>query len=354
MRLLRNILLMNLMLLAFWACSQDDDGPLNISSSNEVFVGKGFFSVAQLDSEKIIHLVGDTLYIHMDSIWAFSNCSMEKIGIENSVEEDSILVLKPIIHIRTSNEDCAAPYVYPDTVLKVVIEQSMAKGITTIRVMNNKDSLMDTIMVRRGEFDLDTFKIFIDTLFDSVHSLPLRTKGSPSVLRMVDSITPRVFLWRTMKTKCELRIDMCDSVRADTLFPSSWSLGDTNLVPVRMMCADSDLIYCHSSRWVNDSSALGEVQERPDTIWHTSTYYIEEIPECGSVDKFSTWQDYKEGKKAFSRLLFTPGEDESACGPSTQKDLYMYDIGRGVYMADTVDVDSIVAVWKKAKKARSK
>ncbi len=353
MPLLRNFLLISLMLLTFWACSQDDDGPLEISSSNEVFVGKGFFNVAQLDSGRMIHLVGDTLYIHMDSIWAFSNCSLEKIGVRDSIV-DSVLIVKPIIHIRTSNEDCAAPFVYPDTVLKVVVSPNVTKGISTIRVMNSRDSLLDTVLVRRGKFSLDTFKMFVDTLFDSVHSLPLRTKGSPSFFRMVDSITPRVFLWRTMKAKCELRIDMCDSVRADTLFPSSWRLGDTNLVSVRMLCADSDLIYCHSSRWVDDSTDLGELQERPDTIWHTSTYYIEEIPECASVDQFSTWYDNKDGKKKFARLLFLPGEEETACGPSTQKDLYMYDIGRGIYMADTVDVDSIIDIWKKAKVARSK
>ncbi|MCQ2054469.1 MAG: hypothetical protein MJY82_04160 [Fibrobacter sp.] len=353
MRILQKILLLSCLLLAFWACSQDDDGPLALSSENVVYSGKGFFVWSDLDSGKIIHLAGDTLYMHLDSIWMFSNCALQKIGLVDSFA-DTVLFLMPQIHIKTTNEDCAAPYYGPDTTIKVLIDEKSLKGISLIKVKNSRDSILDSIVVRRGEIKADTFEIYIDTLFDSVHSLPLRTVKSPSILKVVDSMTPRVFLWRTMKTKCELRVDMCKDVVYDTLYPSSWRMGDTNLIPVRAACADSDSVYCLSSRWVNDSTSLGKVQERPDTIWYTSTYYMETIPECGAVDQFNKGK-FKSGTKfVVGRNLYTPAESEQFCGPSTRKNLYVYDLGRNRYVADTVDVDSLYSIWKSATVAKKK
>lgn len=354
MRFLQKILILAAVMLAFWACAHDDDGPLPLSSEDDVFAGQGFFLSSELDSGELIYLVGDTLYLHMDSIWSFSNCALQKIGLGNSTVDDSILIIKPYIDIRTTNDDCASPVYAPDTTLKIVLGKNILKGISTIRVMNDVDSILDTILVRRGDISVDTFKFYIDSLFDSVHSLPLRTKNSPSVLKVLDSLTPRVFLWRTMKSNCELRIDMCDSVRADTLFPALWRLGDTNLVPVHYACKDSDLVYCHSSRWVDDSSSLGELQERPDTVWHMSTYYMETIPECGSVNTFSRNSFLTGGTFTVIRGLYSPDESETSCGPSTREELYVFDLTRNRYVPDTVDVDSLYKQWESAKVVKSK
>ena len=186
----------------------------------------------------------------------------------------------------------------------------------------------------------------MDSLFDSVHALPLRTKDSPSILRVLDSITPRVFYWRPMKSDCELRVDMCDSVVNDTLFPSSWNLNDTALVPMRKACAIGDSVYCVSSRWVNDSASLDGVQERADTVWHTSLYYVEKIPECASVNSISFGSLVLGKKFTIVRELMVPDESETSCGPSTKKDLFVYDIQRMRFFPDTLDVDSLYGIWK--------
>jgi hypothetical protein len=352
MRLFRILILFSALILGIWACSQDDDGPLDLSSSNQTFGGKGFFKKAVLDSGSLIYLAGDTLHIYMDSIWTFSNCALKRLGVDAS-REDSVLVLKPYFDIEVTDEDCAAPLYRPDTILKYYMASHLLAGISMVQVKNDADTVLDSILVRRGKLTWDTIRIYVDSLFDSVHSLPLRTEGSPSVVRVLDSITPRTFVWRTMKSNCGLRIDNCDSVVTDTLFPSSWRLDDTTLVPVHYACADTDLVYCHSNRWENDSTDLGKLQERPDTIWHTSTYYVESIPECGAVDKFSRGSFYIANEFVVTREVFERSDSEPSCGPSTTKELFVYDIGRNHYVADTVDVDSLVKAWKSAKVAKS-
>ena len=185
-------LLFVLGLLLVVACTQDDDGPIDISNSTEVFGGEGFFLKADLDSGSLIHLADDTLYIHLDSIWSFSNCALKSIKLD-TVWRDTALELEPIIQYQTKVEDCASPMFRPDTVLKVLFGRNSLKGISQIEIYNDVDSLLDTILVRRGSFSLDTFKVYVDSLFDSVKTLPLRTKGSPSFFKLLDSLTPRVY-----------------------------------------------------------------------------------------------------------------------------------------------------------------
>lgn len=340
-------------LLDFWACTQDGDGPLELSSTGERFAGKGFFRYAVIDEDDMVYLVGDTLHLRMDSIWTFSNCSLDQIQFVN-YKRDSVFFLYPVINLVTSNEDCAAPYYRPDTTVNLILKSSLLEDVSVIKVRNDLDSVMDSILVRRGEFLLDTFDIYVDSIFDATESLPLRTKGSPSVFKVLDSLTERTFLWRSMKTECSMRIDMCDSLVADTLYPSTWRMNDTNLVPIRMACADSDLVYCHSSYWENDSSSLGKVQVRHDTLWHTSLYYVEPIPECGTVVGFSWSNIVLDAKTQFIRKLFSPDESELSCGPSARKDLFIYDLGRKYAVPDSVDTDSLFARWKSAKVAPTK
>jgi hypothetical protein len=242
----------------------------------------------------------------------------------------------------------------PDTVLKVLFGKNSLNGISQIEIYNDMDSLLDTILVRRGKFDLDTFKIYVDSLFDSVKTLPLRTKGSPSLLKVLDSLTPRIYYWRSMKSTCKFWVDKCDETVPDTLFPKYWSLADTALVPVRQRCADSTLTYCKSAGWENDSSALGKVQERLDTLWHVHLYYVEQIPECGSVNFFESSAYGTLREMNIIRELYTPDNTESFCGPSTQKDMFWYDLSRSRVVPDTISLDSLRNVWNKAKVSTAK
>lgn len=353
MRLLASIIACLSLLFGFWACAQDDDGPLGLGSSDVDYAGKGTFLLATLDSNRFIHLASDTLFLHMDSIWSFSNCALSSIKL-NTYNEDTALIIAPQVYFHTKGEDCPSPYYRPDTTIKVRLGENILKNVKLIRVKDDQDSILDTVLVRRGSISLDTFKIFIDSLFDSVHSFPLRTKGSPSVLKVVDSLTPQVFLWRTMKSECTLRIDMCSSTKNDTIYPKRWNLKDTNLVPIHIVCADSDSVYCASSRWEDDSTSLGKLMERPDTVWHTSTYYVEEIPKCGSVDRFAKTSLYLNNDFRVVRELYSPDESETSCGPAALPTWFVYDVGRSRVFPDSLDADSLFKQWKSAKVAPSK
>ncbi len=340
-------LLFAVLVLLVVACTQDDDGAIDISNSQDVYAGEGYFLAAELDSGSLIHLAGDTLYIGMDSIWSFSNCALKSVDLD-SQRQDSILSMRPIIRYQTTVEDCASPMYRPDTVIKHYIDRNGLDGIAQINIYNSLDSLLDTILVRRGTFSRDTFKLYVDSLYDSIGALPLRTKGSPSLLKVLDSLTPRVYYWRSMKSTCKFRMDKCKKTVPDTLFPSAWAMDDTALVPLRLRCADSTLIYCKSAGWENDSSELGTVKKHLDTLWHTHLYYVEKIPECGSVNSFisSAYGTLREMNVV--RQLYTPDESKDYCGPSTQKDMFWYDLSRGYMVPDSVSMDSLRSVWQKA------
>ena len=340
-------LFFSLWVLLIVACTQDDDGPIDISNSQDVFAGEGYFLAAELDSNSMIHLAGDTLYIGLDSIWSFSNCALKSIDL-NPEWGDSILTLRPVIRYQTTTEDCPSPMYRPDTVVKSFIDKRSLEGISQIAIYNNQDSLLDTVLVRRGSFSLDTFKFYVDSLFDSVKVLPLRTKGSPSLLKVLDSLVPRVYYWRPMKSTCKFHMDKCKKTVSDTLYPNIWSLGDTAFVPIRQRCADSTLTYCKSAGWENDSNALGVVQEHQDTIWYTHLYYVEKIPECGAVNLFESSAYGTLREMVAVRELYSPDESEAYCGPSTQKDAFWYDLNYGRAVPDTISMDSLRKVWDKA------
>ena len=340
----------------FVGCEKDSDGPLSVSNENTEFEGTGFFLSASLDSNSLIHLAQDTLYLSMGQIWSFSNCALRSIDL-NYRREDSVLWIEPVIQIKTSGEDCAAPYYRPDTVIKILMSETVGSSVSTIKVKNDVDSVLDTILVRRGTFRTDTFNIYLDSSFGVAANYPLRTrekKGSreiPTILRVLDSLTPRMFYWRTMEANCTHRVDMCKSVVADTLYPMTWDIDDTNLVPIHYACADSDSVYCINSKWENDSAALGALQERPDTIWHYSTYFLEKIPDCVTYNSFSHAPLFVGTKVRFVRQQMIPSENEIYCGPSSERNWMIYNLsnGRMVLDNDSVTVvDSLIRKWKDA------
>ncbi len=344
-------------LLCFFAgCENDTDGPLKVSGSDYEFDGEGFFLGASLDSGRRIHLVGDTLYVTLRNVWTFSNCALESIRL-NYQKSDSVLWIAPEIRIHGTEEDCASPFYRPDTTLKVLFTEAALEGLGVAKIRNNADSVLDSITLRRGSFKQDTFFVYMDSSFADPHNYPLRTKEKkksknvPTILRVLDSITPRVFYWRTMKSTCTHRVDMCNDVVADTLYPTSWRFGDTNLVPVHFVCADSDSVYCINSKWENDSASLGKLQERPDTIWHYSSYYAEKIPKCSSYNSFATAM-YNVGQRVrFIRQMMVPDDSETFCGPASRDDWMVYNLSDGKMVLDTGNVkilDSLYETWKSA------
>jgi hypothetical protein len=333
----------------FASCAQDGDGPLPVMPNGRPVEGSGYFLGATLDSGKVVHLSSDTLYITLSQIWSFSNCSLSSIDIDYSFE-DSVLVLMPKVDIKVNTDDCPAPMYRPDSTFKRLTDGISSK-VTRIVVKNDADSLLDSIMLRRGKLELDTFAIFVDSAFADPASLPLRTKESPSILRMLDSLIPQKFYWRTIRGNCSMRVDMCDSVVADTIYPSTWRERDTALVPVRYACAYEDSTYCLDNKWDYDSTALGKVKERLDTVWYTSLYYVEDIPECAMVSRFGHTAFYYGGKMMFIRELFVPNEDENSCGPSTRKNWVAYNLSTDSLVVETegkVPVDSLFKIWESA------
>ena len=156
------------------SCQKDTDGPLDVMNENFAYDSEGFFYAAQLDSGKTIHLSKDTLFLTMGKMWTFSNCALESIRLLYS-KEDSTLWLKPQILIHATAEDCASPYYHPDTVLRVVLSKDQMRDVGIIKVKNDVDSVLDSILLRRGSLLKDTFFIYMDSSFADAHSFPLRT-----------------------------------------------------------------------------------------------------------------------------------------------------------------------------------
>ncbi len=345
---------LGVVLFAFFAgCEYSSDGPLKPSSGNFSYEGEGYFLEASLDSGKVIHLASDTLAVNLKKIWSFSNCALRSIKLGYS-RQDSILKFKPHVRYEATEEDCPSPFYRPDTTIKIFLGEDFTDGMGEVQVINEKDSVMASIKLRRGKFQKDTFFVYMDSSFANARNLPLRTKSSkskPTIFRSLDSLTPRKFYWRIMESECTLRVDMCEDVVPDTIYPASWKLNDTVLVPVHYACADSDQVYCVSGKWKNDSTALGKVQERPDTIWHYSTYYAENIPQCASFNSFEI-AGFDVGQKVrFIRELLVPSEEETYCGPSSKKDWMIFDLKSQKMVLDSDSlkvVDDLYKAWKDA------
>ena len=83
-------------------------------------------------------------------------------------------------------------------------------------------------------------------------------------------------------------------------------------------------------------------------MWYTHLYYVEKIPECGAVNYFETSAYGTLREMNVIRELYTPDKTEKFCGPSTQKDMFWYDLSLGYAVPDSISMDSLRGVWKKA------
>ena len=159
----------------FAGCEKDSDGPLNVSKDDFSYEGDGFFAYARLDSGKTIHLAKDTLYLDMGKMWTFSNCALKSIDLHFE-KQDSVLWIAPTLSIHATAEDCAAPYYRPDTTLKLLLPSNLMSDVGVIKVKNDGDTLLDSIILRRGTLSRDTFEMYLDSSFADVNAFPLRTK----------------------------------------------------------------------------------------------------------------------------------------------------------------------------------
>lgn len=266
------------------ACTQSDDGPISIYPDEMAGEYSGFVLKAELDSGSSIHLRSESLQVTLDSIWTLSNCFLDKLFLEERIE-DTILYLEPKVEFSLTSEDCASPLFFPETLIYMHPSESWAK-VRSIVVLDSKGEAEDSVALRSGEFIRDSLKIYLDSNFANPYLLPRRTKGTPSVLKTVDSLEERVFYYRLMPSNCGYIIDSCETI-LDTIYPAQWSLRDTNLVPIRKTCKDSTMRYCLQRDWVDDSLGVGKLKEKLDTLWFSSWYLVEEFPEGGMANRQS-------------------------------------------------------------------
>ena len=241
------------------ACTQSDDGPISIYPDEMAGEYSGFVLKAELDSGSSIHLRSESLQVTLDSIWTLSNCFLDKLFLEERIE-DTILYLEPKVEFSLTSEDCASPLFFPETLIYMPPSESWAKA-RSIVVLDSKGEAEDSVALRSGEFIRDSLKIYLDSNFANPYLLPRRTKGTPSVLKTLDSLEERVFYYRLMPSNCGYIIDSCETI-LDTIYPAQWSLRDTNLVPIRKTCKDSTMRYCLQRDWVDDSLGVGKLKEK--------------------------------------------------------------------------------------------
>lgn len=351
-------------LLFLIACSESDDGPISIYPDGFEIDGYGYVLSASLDSGARFHLQGDTLSLSLDSLWSFGNCFLKEIQIFQAYESDSVLVLYPKLLLGNTGEtDCPQPLFRPDTILKIPFGNW--NSVREIRVEGNAHNefftertdtsaaanltFKDSILVRQGSFSSESLAVYLDSTFNDPYSLPRRTfVDTFGILKVVDSIQIDTFAYRFMKSTCKEVHDSCETV-PDTIWRSSWPASDTNLVPIRRVCVDS-LVYCLTNNWQNDSTSLSDsVYSYLDTAWFASSFVLERIPECASVNRFSLSNSPTAGRYfVFKRELFLPAEDEASCGPAALAKWILFDVRTGEEILDSILADSLVSSWNRA------
>jgi len=177
---------------------------------------------------------------------------------------------------------------------------------------------LDSIRLRYGS-NVDTnFSFLFDSTFANPHLLPLVVGQGPWVVRMLRNMTPDSSYWHYQIQQCSRVRSSCATV-SDTIWPTTFTVGDTLLVPVRLRCENDSTHteYCAPSNWLVDSSEVGGRGSRPDTTWTTGTYYVEKIPSCATVNReqINTYKSLSTGGAVdFWREIFLPSASETRCG----------------------------------------
>lgn len=350
-----------------WGCSQSDDGAIPLYPNGVDVSGYGYVLSATLDSGSRFHLKGDTLTLHLDSMWTLSDCFLSSIEIQDTVL-DTIAVMRVRLALGVNGKtDCPAPFFRPDTILRIPIPDDW-ENVRKIYVVGNaanelytddtsaaaKVTVKDEILLRNGSFHLDTISVYLDSAFSDPYNYPRRTPGDSGVVRVLDSLKEWNYAYRLMASSCKQIHDSCETV-ADTTWPSSWSTADTALVPVRVTCVqdtslEDSLTYCLSANWVNDSADLSDsIFTHKDTSWYSTDYYFEKIPECASVNRGDfSGTSYAGRYFTTYRELFTPASGETSCGPSALSGWVFVNLTSDEELLDSTAAETILSDWKKA------
>ncbi|MFA6835000.1 MAG: hypothetical protein WCR04_01185, partial [Fibrobacteraceae bacterium] len=329
-------------------CSESDDGAINIYPDGFNVDGYGYVLDAELDSGYRFHLTGDTLALHLDSMWTFGNCFLKDIELQKVINDSVLTITVKLALGVTGSTDCPQPLFRPDTMLYIPFSDSW-KDVREIRIEGNSHNefyssdvdtaalassvFKDSILVRSGYFVSETLSVYLDSSFADHYTFPRRTYlDTAGVLASVDSIDVDSFAYRFMKSSCSKIHDSCRVLLPDTAWPSSWT-SDTALVPLRVVCendtSDEDsLVYCLSTNWKNDSTALSDsVHLHLDTTWYESYFYVEKIPKCASYDHGSLSGRVSVGRYFTTyHTIFVPGSMDSSCGPSGLSNWLIYDL----------------------------
>ncbi|MBP5246339.1 MAG: hypothetical protein J6Z31_00545 [Fibrobacter sp.] len=367
----RLILLIAASLLIF-ACSESDDGPMSIYPDNFAVGGYGYMLYAELDSGYRFHIQGDSLTLAMDSMWTFGNCFLKDIELYTSYSNDTVLTITVKLALgNTGKTDCPQPLFRPDTVLRLpFMDDWKEKGVREIRVEGSAHNdfysedpdtaeaanslFKDSILIRKGKFRAESISVYLDSAFADPYTYPRRTENDTvGVLFVTDSLKVDTFPYRFMKSRCIEIHDSCETV-PDTAWRSTWSAKDTNLVPIRAVCAADtaadSLVYCLSSNWKNDSTALSDsTYDYLDTTWYNSKYFMEKIPKCAGVDHGDFSGSAVYGRYFTTKhVLFVPASGEKGCGPAALSKWIVYSLSAQKEVLDSVWADSLLTAWKKA------
>lgn len=323
------------------ACSQSDDGPIPLYPDSMSGTRDGYLLRARLDSGRVVHLRSDTLAVELDSIWTLANCFLKELSLTNSAD-DTILNLNPKVLLEINDKDCATPLYRPDTNLYLEPRDEWKK-YREIRVYDSDGELEDSIALRSGKYVNDSLEIYIDSTFADFYELPRRTAGTPAIMRTVDSLKERTFYWRALPAKCAYVIDTCETV-ADTVYPSSWSKLDTNLVLLRKECADTTLRYCLNRDWEYDTAKVGAVQERLDTLWYTTWYLKFKVPKCGVVNRAKYGNTAIRAYFRATQEIFDP-ESDGECYSDISSEYSVMRLDSGTILQNP---DSILAIFDTA------
>lgn len=354
------------------ACAESDDGPIRIYPDDFAVGGYGYMLYAELDSGYRFHIQGDTLALAMDSMWTFGNCFLKDIELYGSYSNDTILTITVKLLLgNTGTTDCPQPIFRPDTVLYLAFnEEWKQKGVREIRVEGNAHNefypedidtaatayatFKDSILVRQGSFRAESISVYLDSSFADPYTYPRRTSSDTAgVLFITDSLDIDTFLYRFMESNCVEIHDSCETV-PDTAWRSSWSAQDTNLVPIRAVCAEDtaadSLVYCLTANWKNDSTSLSDsVYEYLDTTWYYSKFFMEQIPKCASVDHGDFTGSALHGRYFTTQhILFIPSFEESSCGPAALSNWAIYNLSAQKEVLDSALADTLLSAWKKA------
>lgn len=327
------IILVFTALLTVVSCSNSDDGPMDLSPDGQQYTGKGFYLGAEIDSSRRYHLVGDTLFVRLDSLWTLTRCHLNSLDLVPTVS-DSVLHISFDVQLRSvSDALCAATLFVPDTLVKVPWQNAwnnvrllVVDGMPTGTIFpdtayqSTDDYYLtgkDSILVRNGTLKRDTFSFYLDSAFAQSALWPRRTPGNPTLMLYTDSLQVANYWWKPISSSCNKRLDDCTTM-PDTIWPSSWTTTDTALIVIRPTCIDTTLDYCTATGWVDDSTHPGTLQKLSDTTRYNSWIYIESITSCQSPDSWKALAGTASAGRSVSliRDIFIPSASETSCEQS--------------------------------------